>query len=179
MLDITWKKYEKDMKSGDVDTQRQATDAFIDEREKQTTSSKKARNWEEDRKKEIVKNKPLWVKQDREGKESLHNKAWNKLLKGGTFESNLIPAPGYVLVGIEEKEVKSDSGIIISNLEEEPNEGVVLEVGQSLVTGKFITPPPCKVKDNILFKRGAGLQLTIKEKACKLLYFPDILGVFR
>ena len=177
MPEITWKKYEKEMKTGDIETQRRATEAFIEERELQTKTSASARRWEEDRKKELEKNKPLWRKEKDQAKEEKINKSWNNLLKAGVFNSGLSPAPGYVLIGIDKQEV-SESGIIIGQAEE-PNEGVVLEVGGSLYVGKNEVVSPCQKGDRILFKRGAGLSLTLKNRDCKLIYFPDILGTFK
>ena len=177
MADITWGKYEKKMKSGNIKTQRQATDAFIAERKLQTKTSLSAKRWEEDRKKELAKNKPLWVEKREEAKKEQQNKSWNKLFQAGVFDTNLSPAPGYVLIGLQEVETEV-SGIIIANQGEEPNEGIVLEVGEDLVWEMGVTRCPCSLGDKILFKRGAGLNIVINDKKCKLIYFPDILGTF-
>lgn len=179
MPEISWKKYAKDIKSSNVEVARKALDAFVGTREEQIKKDPVARRWEEDRKKEIAKNKPLWRKGVDQAKEEQRNKSWNKLLQGGSFDSNILPAPGYVLIGVEDKEVVSDSGIIIATAQEEPNEGVVLEVGGTLIWDKLQTVCPCKVGDNILFKRGAGLNLVTQGKQCKLIYFNDILGIFQ
>ncbi len=179
MVDIAWEKYAKDIRSPDVAKAREALDAFVETREDQIKKDPKARQWEEDRKKEIAKNKPIWRKKVDQAAEEQRNKKWNALLQGGVFNANLTPAPGYVLIGVDEKEVVSDSGIIIASQVEEPNEGVVLEVGGTLIWDKLQTECPCKVGDNILFKRGAGLNLMLQDKQCKLIYFNDILGIFQ
>lgn len=173
-----WKRYEKDVHSPNAHTQRKAADAFIGERELQLKTSAKSRRWEDDRKKEIAKNKPLWVKKRNKNDESTRNKSWNKLLQGGVFTNNLHPAPGYALIGIEPKEEVSDAGIVLAKADESPNEGLVIEVGPSLHLEKNTVDPPCKPGDNILFKRGAGLELNLKGNACRLIYFFDILGTF-
>lgn len=178
MSEITWKSYEKKMKEGDVETQRKATEAFLEERDKQTKNSRAAREWEADRKKEFASHKPEWHKEKEEKKDAEINKSWNQLLKAGTFNSDLTPAPGYVLLGMEVQESKTDTGIILATQIEEPNEGVVLEVGAKLIWDRTVTECPCKKGDRILFKRGAGLNLMIKNRNCKLIYFPDILGIF-
>jgi len=177
--EITWKKYEKDIRNNDIDTQVKATDAFLAERELQTKTSEGARRWEEDRKKEIVKNKPLWRKEKDEKRSEDLKKPFKKLLQAGAFNSGLTPAPGYILIGVDKQESVSESGIVIAQTVEEPNDGVVLEVGGQLVMEKNTMQCPCTVGDKILFKRGAGLNLTIEERDCKLIYFPDILGVFK
>lgn len=178
MLDIAWKKYEKDIGSPDVSKARKALDAFVETREDQVKKDPKARQWEEDRKKEVAKNKPIWRKGIDQAKEDQRNKKWKALLQGGVFNADLTPAPGYVLIGVDDKEVVSETGIIIASSVEEPNEGVVLVVGPTLIWDKLQTECPCKVGDNILFKRGAGLNLMLQEKQCKLIYFNDILGIF-
>lgn len=177
MVDVTWKVHEKQMRTGDVETQRKATDAFIAERELQTKTSRSAREWEADRKKEFAKNKPLWRKKKDQAVQDRVNKSWNNLLKAGRFDSGLTPAPGYVLIGVDKQEV-SESGIVIAQTEES-NEGIVLEVGGDLVMEPRLVTCPCKKGDKILFKRGAGLAMTIKDRDCKLIYFPDILGTFK
>jgi co-chaperonin GroES (HSP10) len=178
MPEITWKRYEKKMKEGDVETQRKSTEAFLEEREIQTKNSRAAREWENSRKKEFESHKPEWHKDKADKKEAEVNKSWNNLFKAGTFTSNLKPAPGYVLLGIGNKETTTETGIIISEAVEDPNEGIVLEVGTKLIWDRTETECPCKVEDRILFKRGAGLNLNIKGRDCKLIYFPDILGIF-
>jgi co-chaperonin GroES (HSP10) len=165
------------MRTGDVETQRKATDAFIAERELQTKTSRSARKWEEDRKKEIAKNKPLWRKKKDKSIQDSVNKSWEKLLEAGVFNSGISPAPGYVLIGIDRQDV-SESGIVIAQTEES-NTGVVLDVGGDLVVEPRVVVCPCKKGDKILFKRGAGLSLTLKNRDCKLIYFSDILGTFK
>lgn len=177
-IDITWKKYEKDLKTGNVETQRAATDAFLAERDLQTQTSKSAREWETARKQELAKNKPIAARERLEKKDKEINKSWNQLFKAGTFDSDLKPAPGYILIGTEQQESQTESGIIITNEVTEPNEGIVLEVGSKLIWDRTETECPCKVGDKILFKRGAGLSMMIKDHQCKLIYFPDILGIF-
>jgi co-chaperonin GroES (HSP10) len=179
MAEITWKDYEKKMKEGSVEEQRKYTEAFVEEREKQVKNSRAAREWEEARRKEIATNKPQWHKDTFDKKDAVANKSWNQLFKAGTFESDLSPAPGYVLLGVEKKEKETETGIIIAQEVEDPNEGVVLEIGKNLAIEGNIIEAPCKVGDRVLFKRGAGLNLMIKNRTCKIIYFPDILGVFK
>jgi len=179
MVDITWKKYEKDIKNPDIATQQKALDAFDEERTLQMKTSEKARNWEKGRKAEIARNKPFWRKEIDDKKKEKVNKPFKQLLEAGTFVSDLIPAPGYVLISYNKIETQTEAGIIIAQEVEESNEGVVLEAGPTLIWDKTVTECPCQVGDKILFKRGAGLNLMIKDKTCKLIYFPDILGIFK
>jgi co-chaperonin GroES (HSP10) len=179
MVDVTWRKYEKGIRSNDTDTQIKSTEAFVAERDLQLKTSASARRWEQDRKKELAQNKPLWRKAKDKKREEDQKKPFEKLLQAGVFDSGLTPAPGYVLLGIDKQETVSDSGIVIAQEVEESNEGVVLEIGKELILEKNTVPCPCKKGDKILFKRGAGLNLTIKDRNCKLIYFPDILGIFK
>lgn len=179
VMDVTWKRYEKDIHSTDTDTQRKALEAFDDERELQLKTSEKARNWEKGRKAEVAKNKPIWREQKDKVAKEKSEKSFKNLLKAGTFVSDIAPAPGYILITVDLPQAQSDSGIIIAREVEEPNEGVVIEVGNELVSDKVIMQCPCEVGDKILFKRGAGLAMMIKDKSCKLIYFPDVLGIFK
>lgn len=175
MTSITWKKYEKDMKSDNPDIQRKATDAFLEERDLQLRTSSAARQFEKDRKKELEKNKPLWRKEQDE-KKKFKDTAFKNLLKGGSFKQMIKPVRGYILVELPKKEeVETDSGIILSkNVVEEPNEAIVIDCGEDIKD----FPCPCKIGNKILFKRGAGLELLLNDKNYKLLYFQDILGIF-
>lgn len=179
VIDITWKKYEKDIKTLDGEDQAKAIDAFDEERTLQLKTSEKARQWEKARKEEIAKNKPLWRKEVDDKKKAKTNKAFKNLLEAGTFISDLKPCPGYVLISYEKIETQTETGIILAQEQEESNEGVVLEAGTKLIWDRTVTECPCKVGDKILFKRGAGLNLMIKDKSCKLIYFNDILGVLK
>jgi len=177
-VEITWKKYEKKMKEGTVEEQRNATEQFLEERELQTKTSASAREWEKNRKAEFEKHKPEWRKLKEDKKNAQINKGMDNLLKAGTFISELTPAPGYILITFEKIETETSTGIILTNEVEDPNEGVVLVVGKELVSDRVTMQCPCAVGDRVLYKRGAGLQLMIKNKSCKLIYFPDILGIF-
>ena len=179
LMDVSWKKYEKDIHSNDLEKQIKSLDAFDEERTLQLKTSEKARSWEKGRKQELAKNKPLWRKEIDTAKKEKADKSWNNLLKAGTFVSDLIPAPGYILITVDIPEVKTDSGIILQNEVAEPNEGIVIEVGKPLVMDRFTQESPCSVGDRVLFKRGAGLAIMIKDKTCKLIYFPDVLGTFK
>lgn len=57
----SWAKYEADMHSNNAETQIKATDAFLAEREKETRSSRVARDWEEGRRKEFQSNKKYYI----------------------------------------------------------------------------------------------------------------------
>lgn len=49
----------------DADHDTQVTEAMVAERQKETTVSRKARDWEAGRKKEVMNYKPTWVKRGR------------------------------------------------------------------------------------------------------------------
>lgn len=64
----SWKKYEQNYWTPDPDAKssNDLTDKFLDEREHQLKVDPKSKRWEEGRKKEWAKNKPYWVKKQRE-----------------------------------------------------------------------------------------------------------------
>jgi len=64
----SWGKYEQNYwtPDPDVNSSNDLTDKFLDEREHQLKVNPKAKRWEEGRKKEWARNKPYWVKQQRE-----------------------------------------------------------------------------------------------------------------
>jgi len=61
----SWKKYEPNIHDLDPDKKEdfKITDAFLAERDHETKTDPKARRWEESRKKEWARNKPVWRKQ--------------------------------------------------------------------------------------------------------------------
>ena len=62
MVDPTWKVYEKEMSSNDPTKAVHATEAFDAERTFQMKNDSKLRKWEADRKKDLAKQKPDYVK---------------------------------------------------------------------------------------------------------------------
>lgn len=174
----TWREYEEDLHSDNVDTAIAGADAFEKERIKETTKSKKARQWEEDRKKEAQRLKPQWVKQRRLEEENKDpaKKIINEIRDGGNVNYDVKPARGYLLIDlIDEEEVRG--GIIIAKTEaSEPNKAKVVEVGPALVYPDNTIHPPVKKGATILFKKFAGMDLDVKGKSLRMITFDDVLA---
>lgn len=158
-----------------------ASDAFEEEKAKELKTSSLARKWEAGRKKDWQRNKHEW-REKRISKEIEPIKRMVDTLKdGGKYEVGILPAPGYILIETEKKEEMTPSGIYLPD-EVDTNSlvvGFVIAIGggKLLDSGKEVTPP-AQVGDKVLFKRGAGLDMTIKDQNCKFMQFSDVLGVF-
>jgi co-chaperonin GroES (HSP10) len=176
----SWKQFEDKVHAEDTETQIKATDAFIEERDKELAVSKTARDWEQGRKKEWTDNKPQVVKerQIEEVKRSTLN--IKKIKDLGEFHKNIKPAQGYLIVEVEhDEEELTSSGIYIApNSTREPNTGKVLAVGDAKVSDGMKIWPPCERGSKILFKRMAGADVGIKGADCRLLQFSDVLAEF-
>lgn len=172
-----WKKYEKDLHDPDPEKQVKAAEAFELEREHQMRNDCQARRWEESRKESLAKDKPQWVKA-RHQKETPPD-PYKKFKQFGTFESSLRPVPGYLIVEVEPpKEEMSKSGLYIPAAAKEDNSGVVVRVGPSLTVQDVVLEPPCAPGEKILFKKGAGVEMTIKDHPCRFMQFSDVLAIY-
>lgn len=193
MYDPTWRQFEKKANNPhDAKAALRASDQFEKERDKELKVSKKARDWESDRKKSFLKDKPKFVK-DRLNKEREEKlKPLKGLKELGSFEGNIKPMPGFLIVEVEQLD-QTESGIVLPQ-QQDSNTGVVVEVSDSLTVtseqGINIIPCPVQVGQRVLFKRyagamgSAGAELTIKGKDYRLMRWnpepekSDILGVF-
>lgn len=164
-----WKKFEKDLKNPDVDKSLKAAEAFEGTRAEEMRKDSQARRWETSRKESLAKLKPQWVK-DRIKKE----KPVDPLIKFkqfGEFNYNLRPVKGYLLLETPQKAQETTAtGIIVQREDHIDNFAKVACLGE----GDY----PCKVGDLILYKRGAGVELKLKGKDCRLIQDTDVLGVF-
>lgn len=89
------------------------------------------------------------------------------------------PVRGYLLVEPASKEKQTESGIFIPEVvKDRPEEGVVLKVGEDLLTeyGAIISSP-VKVGDNVVFKKWGGNEVKIDNKEYFFIRFDDIIGV--
>lgn len=181
-----WKKFEEDMHSDDPVKAREATEKFTQVREEEMRKDSQARRWEESRKKEFARNKPVWAR-DRQKKETAAIDKFKKELKTvGAFDTGIKPTPGYLIVDLGEKpedgESKLASGIFLPAERvgsEMQNTGTVLDIGGDVVVnGPHKIKPPCKPGNKILFKKGAGIDLTVNDHVCRFMAFSDVLGTF-
>ncbi len=177
--DPTWKHIEKDLHNPDGNIAGAAAEAFQKERDKELQNSAVARNWEAGRKEEWKKNKPEYIKKKRqealEKDPSYH--ALQLIKNAGRIDMKVIPTAGYILVEPLEPEVdKTDSGIYIpQNQDESPNKGTVIAVGDEQ-NAMGIIKQPAQPGDTVLFKRFAGIKMTVEGKECAFMQFGDILA---
>lgn len=94
--------------------------------------------------------------------------------------TNLIPAPGYILLEPEEAETKTASGIVLpDSAEEKPQVGKVLAAGGAEVTDNGTTKTsPAKVGDRVVYKKWGGNEIKLEGKEYLFVKFEDILAVY-
>lgn len=187
----TWAAYEKDANDpNDANKALKASDMFVSERDKELKTSKKAREWEADRKKSIFKEKPKFTKDRIKAEENKRLRPLKSIKELGNFDQSIKPMPGFLIVDVEEKEVTTTTGIILATPDQAPNTGIVVEISDDLfIHGQYIKCP-VKIGDRVLFKRMAGqmgspgAELSINDKDFRLMRWnpvpmdSDLLGVF-
>lgn len=178
MVDITWKKYEKDIHSQDVDTAIKATEAFVEERNRQMATSDKARKWEEDRRKTNAKEKIQWKKEQLKKDEVKDFKEGLRSWSG--YDSMIQPCANYLIVETKKQTSTTETGIVLQTESIRDNVGVCIAIGGDYIGAgyRLPLPPPCKVGDKIMFKLGAGIEVEIKDKKYKFMTYADVLGIF-
>lgn len=173
-----WKKYEKDLHSDDNEKARQAADAFQESREKEIQNSAKARKWEEDRKKEIFKNKPEWVKKRIKKENEFNENIIKDLKEGGHLMGSLKPSPGLLVVKHKDAKGESQGGIVLpDSVEYESNLAIAVRVGEGTMNAYGEIKPPCKEGDTVLFRKGAGLNVKVNGEPHLIIRFDEVFGV--
>lgn len=177
-----WTKHEEKIHTGTPDEQLKAADALVEERDKEMAVSRKSRQWEEARKKELMDFKPKWVKEknkDEHRKQFGEIEKFNKnLRKMGTFD-NVQAMPGYLIIRIDEPpKAVTDSGIILTDSSnvEEPNTGIVVSVGADQNMPNKLIKCPVKIGDHVIFKRYAGLELNINNEYCRFMLWDEVFA---
>lgn len=96
---------------------------------------------------------------------------------------NTKPIRGYLLIEPEESETKkaaSRAGLVLADIVtsyELPQEGIVLKVGEDLITESgAVIPSPVKEGERAIFKKWGGNEIKIDEKTYYFVRFDDILG---
>ncbi len=159
MYDPTWK-------NNDIRTIK-GSEAFDDERTREMAANPQAKEWEESRKRSIQKQKRAFhIKEEVADKEE----------EGGSFDRDFEPAKGFVLIKPDFHKKETDTGLTLpDSINPDPNTGIVVTGGRPILLQG----------DSVLYKKGAGLDLVIKEQELKLMRcvedvtITDILGVFR
>lgn len=174
----SWSSYEEAMHSSDAEKAAKAADAFDLEREKEMKNSRKAREWEKDRKASWAKDKPAYIKKRRSEESENEKRIIRELKDGGHLMGGLRPAQGLVLIKDKEKSSITDGGLIVpDSVEYESNLAYVVRVGSVVSTPIGQAEKPCVEGDVILYRKGSGLNLKINGEAHKLIRFDEVFGV--
>ena len=191
----SWRKYEEDAHNPeDANKALDASDKFIKERDHELKTNPQARRWEESRKASIAKEKPKWTKERLKAEQNESLKPLRALKELGSFVGSLTPMPGFVLIEVKNPEATTESGIVLPDLQTDPNTGYVVKTSAPIVyqTKSGATKVPCivEVGQKVLFKKGAGVlglpgaEITLDGKTYRLMRWSptpaesDILGIF-
>jgi len=179
ILKPSWAKYEKGIHDNDTETQIRETDAFLDERDKETQNSRKAREWEKGRKKEWARLKPQWKKQKILQEQEPFLTTLRKLREGGYLMENLRPVPGFIIIKPDETNERiTASGVILpGSVAEETCTADVIRIGGDKKSMFGTEPCPCKDNDRILYRHDTGLKITIKGVKMLMIGHADVLGI--
>lgn len=174
----SWKKYEKDLHSDDADVARDAAEKFDLERQHEMRVDPEARRWEESRKSEVAKDKPIWKKERLKAEQAKQNKIISDLRDGGHLMKGLRPAPGLLVVKpIKQSDITKGGVYIPDSVEYESNTATVLRVSEPKMHQGVKEESPCAEGDEVLFRKGAGLNIKIQDEACLLIRFDEVFGV--
>lgn len=174
----SWKKYEKDLHGEDPNLAFKAGEAFDEERSFQMKNDAKARRWEASRKEELQKEKIIWKKDQIKKEELNKQRIINELRDGGHLNKNLKPAPGLILIQDKKHINETNTGIYLPDqVEYESRISTVLKVGEPRQAIGSPETVPCKENDEVLVRKGAGLNLKINNQPVFLIRYDEVLGV--
>jgi len=90
---------------------------------------------------------------------------------------NVTPIRDNVLIKRSEDESKTSSGLFVVQTEK-PSSGTVVAVGEGALTfNGTLIPMKVKVGDTVLFVKGAGAEVKIKDETFVLLTERDIFAI--
>ena len=95
-------------------------------------------------------------------------------------KTNIIPAPGYLIIEPKKKESTTASGIVLPDShDDKPQEGTVLAVGESVFNNGHEVVSPVKVGNLIIY--GGWNNKEYKENNVKLLIvkFDDVMATIK
>lgn len=178
----SWKSYEKQLHDSDPKKAEEASDKFYLDRKHELEVDPRARKWEESRKQSAAKEKPEWVKQKRQEESQPLQKLIRELRKGGSFMKILIPSPGFLVIDpIKHNEGVRDSGIYVPNEHSDtPNTARVWRTSDyKVLSNGEKQEPSFKDGDEVLVRKGAGLEIQEKGKDLIFISYEDVLGVMK
>lgn len=91
----------------------------------------------------------------------------------------LLPLRDGILVRPRKAEERTSSGIIIpDSAQERPVQGNVLSVGDGItMLNGNVVPTKVSVNDEILFRRNAGVEVTVDDESLLLLSESEVLAI--
>ena len=91
----------------------------------------------------------------------------------------LLPLRDGILVRPRKSEERTSSGIIIpDSAQERPVQGIVLSTGDGItMLNGNVVPTKVQVNDEIIYRRNAGVEVTIDGEVLLLLNESDILAI--
>ena len=170
-----WSKHEQNLSSDDPELALKAGDAFDKTRAREMKTSEAARSWEEGRKKEWANNKPEYVRKRMQTERDMSKKTIDKLLDAGSFNTGIIPSPGFILLKLDELPTQMGNIHLPNSNDDAPNTGTVIEVGEDN-DNKFAHKKGDRV---IIRKYSANLHANVEGQKLFFLEFKDVLGRFK
>lgn len=105
----------------------------------------------------------------------------NEIFRGSPPErrsmKSIHPTPGHILIQKVEPEKKTKSGILLSDTQETPSIGIVLQTGTDTVKDGRTLTSPVKKDDHIIYKKWGGQEITLDGQEYQLISFEDVLAI--
>lgn len=90
----------------------------------------------------------------------------------------LKPLAGYVLIEPAAKETKTATGIYLpDSIDEKPQEGKVLAIGDPIFDHGKEVICPVKVGDKVVYKKWGGNEIKVDGKELMLIKFEDLMAI--
>ena len=96
-------------------------------------------------------------------------------------KTNIIPAPGYLLVQPQKKEKTTSSGIVLPDTaDNKPQQGIVLAVGDEYVTDYGTKKSsPVKLNDVVIYKEWGGKEYKDNDVEYLIIKFEDVMAIIK
>jgi chaperonin GroES len=96
-------------------------------------------------------------------------------------KTNIIPAPGYLLIKPEKLDRTTESGIVLpDSADNKPQQGKVLSVGADFITDYGTTKTsPVKVDDVVIYKEWGGKEYKQDQVEYLIIKFDDVMATIK
>lgn len=101
------------------------------------------------------------------------------MTKINSSTSQILPAPGYLLIEPEEQQTQTSSGIYLPDTAkgDKPQKGKVLAVGADSQEKEAKIKSPAQKGDSVIYKKWGGNDVKIENKEYLFVKFEDILAI--